>query len=220
MPFSLLLDFFNFNFPFLPKADLGVDDNKYTVYTMDDVHKVHVDLGGAINKYKEEYDAEVKRQEEMEAKRKEFAQAAENFVSYVDSQKKTIQSLTGEPEPLTAEIKNAYMESEPQKKKLQDLQRINKEAVAMGILFLFFYFFYFLLYLLKYIYCIFFFEYIYIYFNQKASDTTNTPHTPSLHSMVTLLTLISTYLTIWPLLRKNASLNMIMKSVPHVSQSG
>jgi len=114
-------------------ADLGVTDNKYTDYNMEDVNKAHGNLGNAIEKYKEAYAAEVKRQEEMEAKRKEFAAAAEDFVNFIAQQKTAVDAVTGEPEPASEGIRGVHQDSAPQKEKLQNLQRINKEATDMGI---------------------------------------------------------------------------------------
>ncbi|KAH3759770.1 alpha-actinin A [Pelomyxa schiedti] len=113
--------------------EMGITENKYTMLTLDDMKAQEVNMNGALAKLKEAYEAELKRQELMEEKRKEFAAAANKFMEFLDTQKNTIDALNGEPDPLTEEIKNQWQEAAPQQEQLDNLARLYREEIAMQI---------------------------------------------------------------------------------------
>eukprot|EP01107_Rhizomastix_libera_P004358 TRINITY_DN173_c0_g1_i2.p1 TRINITY_DN173_c0_g1~~TRINITY_DN173_c0_g1_i2.p1 ORF type:complete len:1079 (-),score=426.17 TRINITY_DN173_c0_g1_i2:84-2993(-) len=114
-------------------ADLGVTDNKYTDYNMEDVNKAHGNLGNAIEKYKEAYAAEVKRQEEMEAKRKEFAEAAQNLVKEVDKTQAALEAVKdGEPEERSKKVAELY-EKAPIADLLKACDALDAQQRELGI---------------------------------------------------------------------------------------
>ena len=80
--------------------DLGVKDNRYTPLTFDDIKKKEADLQQSIAKRSEDYAAELARQEEMEAKRIEFANAAQAFDDFLKSDREAVDAMTGEPKDL------------------------------------------------------------------------------------------------------------------------
>ena len=113
---------------------LGAQDNKYSDYTMDDVNKAHGELDNALDKYNQDYEDEVKRQEDLDAKRREFAAAADDLANFIDDQKKTIGGLAiPNPIEMADEVKANWRMSEPQGEKLKNVRRINDECRAMGI---------------------------------------------------------------------------------------
>lgn len=114
-------------------VELGAKDNKYTMLTLEDVNLQEQKMEEAIGKYKEYYTSELKRQQDMEAKRKEFAAAAQKMKDFLDTQKSTLDALTGEPEPLSEEINKIWEEGNPQKIQLDTVKRIYAEELAMQI---------------------------------------------------------------------------------------
>jgi hypothetical protein len=112
---------------------MGAKDNRYTAFTIDDMEKSKNSLGGALEKRREAYAAELARQEAMEAKRKEFADAAAKFVKYLEEDKATIDGLRGEPDSLGEQIKGHHQNGAVGKQKLEDLEALDADCKSMGI---------------------------------------------------------------------------------------
>jgi len=81
------------------------------------------------------YDAELGRQQAMEAKRKEFAAAAQAFVDSLAARRKEIDDLNVEPDPdaLIAKVQTTYAEGAPEQQGLDALSALTKEMGQMGI---------------------------------------------------------------------------------------
>jgi len=112
---------------------LGVKDVKYTVLTIKDVETRHASIGEALKRRQEAYDVELKRQVEMEEKRKEFAKIAQEFIEHLASRRQQIEQLTGEPEPLIGSIEQAHEEGKPEDEKLTAVGSLNSLMIDMGI---------------------------------------------------------------------------------------
>eukprot|EP01105_Mastigella_eilhardi_P022940 TRINITY_DN5727_c0_g1_i1.p1 TRINITY_DN5727_c0_g1~~TRINITY_DN5727_c0_g1_i1.p1 ORF type:complete len:1988 (-),score=725.31 TRINITY_DN5727_c0_g1_i1:58-6021(-) len=118
---------------FAEMEELKIKDNKYTVLRLDDMNAAEKNLFDAIDKYKEAWEAELKRQEAMEAKRKEYAAAAQDFYDFLQELRKQVDALPGEPDPLVEAIENLHQKSEPQHQRLDAVRKIDAECIAMQI---------------------------------------------------------------------------------------
>jgi len=112
---------------------LGVKDNRYTPLVMDDVNKRQDDLGDAINKRSDDYAAELARQEEMEAKRIEFADAAKAFDQFLKDDRVAVDAIGGEPQAVLDQLRDHHKDGEAGNNHLATCQRIDAEAKALGI---------------------------------------------------------------------------------------
>jgi len=114
---------------------MGVKHNPYTVFTIKDIDDAHKHLEEALQQRHKDYDAELERQRLMDAKRKEFAALAQQFVEHLDARQKTIDGMCSEPDPdvLVEQIQKEYAEGEPEKEKLKALTDLNQEMVKLGI---------------------------------------------------------------------------------------
>eukprot|EP01095_Lingulamoeba_sp_RSL-Kostka_P016996 TRINITY_DN85_c0_g1_i2.p1 TRINITY_DN85_c0_g1~~TRINITY_DN85_c0_g1_i2.p1 ORF type:complete len:1520 (-),score=772.40 TRINITY_DN85_c0_g1_i2:137-4696(-) len=111
----------------------GVQENRYTVLTNEDVAAIHQSVNDALETRRTEYQEELKRQEVMEEKRKEFAEAAQAFVNHVKARKEEITGLEGEPEPLIQTIRDNYNEGSQEQEKLNGLSALQEEMAGLGI---------------------------------------------------------------------------------------
>ncbi|KNC56298.1 alpha-actinin A [Thecamonas trahens ATCC 50062] len=114
-------------------AELGVTDNKYTPLTVDDTVAAGASVDAAIEARREAYAAELERQEAMEAKRIEFAEAAQAFVDYLGAQRTTVDAAEGEPDAVAEAVKAEYAAGEPAEAELAKVAAIDAEARALRI---------------------------------------------------------------------------------------
>ena len=116
--------------------ELGVKDNKYTMITPEDLKAQEAALlpPGAMEARRDAWKRELERQEIMEAKRIEFAEAAEAFVKWMEELKEKINGLENEdPVPLMEAIKETFQDGKEGQEMLDNLSRINQEAIALQI---------------------------------------------------------------------------------------
>ncbi len=115
--------------------DMSVTENKHTSWTIEDVQAFANKLSEQLKKRREAYEAELKRQQSMEDKRKEFAEHAHEFVKYLDEQIKTLENATkeGDPAQKISVVKDLYKEGADAKSKHEKLSHIDNEAKLMGI---------------------------------------------------------------------------------------
>ncbi|KAJ5073100.1 spectrin/filamin related cytoskeletal protein [Anaeramoeba ignava] len=113
--------------------DLDVKDNRYSAIKMENIEDFNKNLNDELAKRDEAYEKELQRQIEMDKKRKEFADAAEDFLKYLEKHVEEINSLTGEPEPLIEAIKGVHQEGNPSKEELEKVAKIDAEMKKMGI---------------------------------------------------------------------------------------
>lgn len=111
----------------------GVSDNKHTSLSAADVANQRGQLDSALAKRREAYNAELQRQQDNEAKRKEFAEKAQSFVSWVDQQKDTLKGLQGAPEERIAATENVYQGGSPVAAHISGLAAANGELQTRGV---------------------------------------------------------------------------------------
>eukprot|EP01156_Anaeramoeba_ignava_P023014 Anaeramoba_ignava/c21245_g1_i2.p1 GENE.c21245_g1_i2~~c21245_g1_i2.p1 ORF type:complete len:1538 (+),score=560.45 c21245_g1_i2:48-4661(+) len=113
--------------------DIGIEDNRYTALTLDDVKDVHKQLEDELEKRNQAYKKELERQIAMDEKRKEFAKAADDFLEYLKEHLEEINKPTGEPQPLIEAIKGIHQDGAPSKEELEKVIKIDQEMREMGI---------------------------------------------------------------------------------------
>lgn len=114
----------------------GITDNRYTVFTDEDVAALHKSVEDSLAKRREEYATELARQAAMEEKRKEFAAAAEEFTTHVDARKGELDTTfkgDGEPADVKAALATVYAEGAAENEKLGSLRSLQDEMGKMGI---------------------------------------------------------------------------------------
>lgn len=113
--------------------DLGVTDNKYTFLSVGDIESRYKTLQDLLAARRDIYNAEVKRQEDNEAKCKQFAQEAEAFLAFLASERSAINDIDGEPEEQITAVKSRYNDGAEGKGKLEALQALDNEMRSLGI---------------------------------------------------------------------------------------
>eukprot|EP01130_Rhizamoeba_saxonica_P008085 TRINITY_DN3269_c0_g1_i1.p1 TRINITY_DN3269_c0_g1~~TRINITY_DN3269_c0_g1_i1.p1 ORF type:complete len:1533 (+),score=617.45 TRINITY_DN3269_c0_g1_i1:37-4635(+) len=116
--------------------ELGATNNPYTPLTNEDVAKLHETTLNDLVLRREAYEKELQRQLEMEAKRKEFAEAAEDFVQHLESRKEEINQPcadVADPDEAIESIETIYDESNPENEKLAHLENLANELSSLGV---------------------------------------------------------------------------------------
>eukprot|EP01104_Vermistella_antarctica_P012828 TRINITY_DN3785_c0_g1_i1.p1 TRINITY_DN3785_c0_g1~~TRINITY_DN3785_c0_g1_i1.p1 ORF type:complete len:1558 (-),score=732.09 TRINITY_DN3785_c0_g1_i1:173-4762(-) len=112
---------------------IGIKENRYTPLTNTDIASSNAALAAAFDKRAQAYEEELKRQELLEAKRKEFAEKAQQFVDSVDGRRDSINALEGEPQPLIAAINDSYQNGAPEDQSLAAISALATEMAKLGI---------------------------------------------------------------------------------------
>lgn len=112
---------------------LKITSNRYTVITVDDLAQWNQTLSGFKQARQKNWEQELAKQEAMEAKRIEFAEAAKAFVDQVSALRGQVSSVQGEPDEATANLDGVYQGGGAIQQALANVERINAEATAMGI---------------------------------------------------------------------------------------
>lgn len=114
--------------------EAGVEQNNHTNLTMDDLERTSEKTVKAVEKYDEDYKKELARQEEMEAKRVEFAEAAEALNKLLEEDRAAIDALEGEdPTALVEQVKARFNEAADEHAKLADVERLHGEELRLEI---------------------------------------------------------------------------------------
>eukprot|EP01119_Soliformovum_irregulare_P006735 TRINITY_DN19167_c0_g1_i1.p1 TRINITY_DN19167_c0_g1~~TRINITY_DN19167_c0_g1_i1.p1 ORF type:complete len:1535 (+),score=670.97 TRINITY_DN19167_c0_g1_i1:168-4772(+) len=113
--------------------EMGITDLKYTVLTMKDIENRDTQINDAVTRRGQAYDEELKRQLEMEERRKAWAAKAQSFVDHLATRRSKIQELQGEPAPLIESIHEAYGEGASEGALLNELNASSAEMREMGI---------------------------------------------------------------------------------------
>jgi len=113
--------------------ELGVTDNKYSPLTADDVNKASQGVDTALKARDAAWDEAQKREAAKEAKRKEFADAADKFVKSVDARRAELDALQGEPTQLSQTLGKTYDDGKPENEQLKQLAKLQEESAALGI---------------------------------------------------------------------------------------
>jgi len=98
------------------------------------VKKAGEAVEAALAAHAERYARELKRQEEMEAKRLEFAAAAKELADMIAASRTEIDQLEGEdPAQLRDAVKARFAEGQAEKAKLADVERLYSEELRLEI---------------------------------------------------------------------------------------
>jgi len=114
--------------------EAGVEQNNHTNLTIDDLERTSEKVVKAVEKYDEDYKKELARQEEMEAKRVEFAEAAEALNKMLEESRTAIDGMEGEdPAALVEQIKGRFNDATEEHAKLADVERLYGEELRLEI---------------------------------------------------------------------------------------
>jgi hypothetical protein len=94
--------------------ELGVKENKYSVLTSKDTDAASASVGTALGARQHAWKEAQALEEKKEAKRKEFAAAAQTFVDGADKRRGELDGLQGEPEPLIKTLEEKYAGGKPE----------------------------------------------------------------------------------------------------------
>jgi Ca2+-binding EF-hand superfamily protein len=111
----------------------GVSDNRHTSVTSAEVDSLRGQVNDALAKRRQAYQQEHARQSGNEDKRKEFAEKANSFIQYVDSQKNALSALSGEPEDRIAGTHSIYQDGAPANSQVQQLEALDQELKGLGV---------------------------------------------------------------------------------------
>jgi len=113
--------------------ELGITDLKYTVLTMKDIDSRHASVLDALKRRREAYEEELRRQNMLEEKRKQFASVAKDFVDHLAARQEAIGKLQGEPEELIEQIRQTYNDGQEESAKLNSIETLSNEMSELGI---------------------------------------------------------------------------------------
>jgi len=113
---------------------LNVADNRHTTHNEGTINQLNGQFEEAIKERQNAYDEAVKKETEFEAKRKEFAAKAADFVKGIEEKKKSLKGLNGEPAALIEQVKSIYSEGKAEIEAMAALSTLAGEMQAMGIL--------------------------------------------------------------------------------------
>eukprot|EP00727_Mastigamoeba_balamuthi_P000781 m51a1_g1070 putative alpha actinin (1100) ;mRNA; r:849859-853784 len=117
-------------------AELGVSENRYTVLTVADVEARRQAVAELYAARVAAHAQELQRQEEMESRRVEFAEAAQEFVDFIAACKKAVAGAgagEGEPEEHIAKANEAIAAAAEGEQRLARIDQLDQEMRAMGI---------------------------------------------------------------------------------------
>lgn len=106
----------------------NVNDNQYTVITLDDVDKYEAKLNEAIAARTAAWEKQLQHQEALEELRLKFAQVAQTFADQVEAQTTEVDGMTGEPDEVIA-----MLPVEPLRAELQGAVTLEAECLGRGI---------------------------------------------------------------------------------------
>jgi hypothetical protein len=113
--------------------ELGVKENKYSVLTSKDTDAASAAVGHALGARQQAWKDAQALEEKKEAKRKEFAAAAQSFVDGAEKRRGELDGLQGEPEPLIKTLEEKYAGGKPENDGLAKVQTLQNEATALGV---------------------------------------------------------------------------------------
>jgi actinin alpha len=113
--------------------EFGVSENRYTAFTVPDFESRRAELGTLLDARKAALATELERQRAMDAKRKEYAAAADAFIAHLKEKRAAISNVDGEPDAQIAETNSLHNGGAEAKALLADVERLDGECRAMGI---------------------------------------------------------------------------------------
>lgn len=111
----------------------GISDNKHTQLGLGDINNAHGELQQAVAARRAAYDEELKRQQDNDADRKQFADRANEFVEYLNGIRSASKAVEGTPDEKTQKVKDIFQEGAPAQAKLQDLVSLHEANRSKGI---------------------------------------------------------------------------------------
>lgn len=108
-------------------------DAKYTPLTSNDFAVKHKQVLDAIGRRRTAYNTELERQKAHEAKRREYAAKAKDFVAWLEAQRKAVDGVTGSPDQRIAAVKKLFGEGAELNSRLGALSTFTEEMTKMGI---------------------------------------------------------------------------------------
>ncbi|KAJ6234733.1 alpha-actinin [Anaeramoeba flamelloides] len=106
------------------QKELGIRSNKYTKHTYPSL----VDSTKVFKDFAEDTIKEWKEEKVRKDKRKEFAQAADEYASFLDEKVKTLNGVEGEPEDRLEKVTEIYQEGKDINEKLEELKKVDDEC--------------------------------------------------------------------------------------------
>jgi len=114
-------------------SENSINDNRHTSLTLEDINKASEELKQAIATRRENYNAALKKQEEHDADRQQFAKLAEEFVTFLQDSTASFKAVSGSPSEKAAAVKEIFQEGAPAKAKLDALNELNTAHRQKGI---------------------------------------------------------------------------------------
>lgn len=111
----------------------AIIDNAHTTITKEDIQTFFSQLADALKERQAKYEKELARQQAMEAKRLEFAAAADNLAEFLKAEVAAIDTMNGEPDPLTEEIKARFGEGARADELLKKAQEIYADGLRIEV---------------------------------------------------------------------------------------
>ncbi|KAJ6236377.1 alpha-actinin [Anaeramoeba flamelloides] len=106
------------------QKELGIRSNKYTKYT----YPFLIESTKEFKDFAEDTIKEAKEEKVRKDKRKEFAEAADEYANFLDEKVKTLAAVEGEPEDRLEKVTEIYQEGNDINEKLQELKKIDDEC--------------------------------------------------------------------------------------------
>jgi hypothetical protein len=110
----------------------GVTDNAHTALTLKDVENFFGQLQTSLSNRNDAYEKELERQKVFEDKRKEFAEKANAFISYLAEQRALLEKIEGEPQQKIVKI-NEIKDGSSAKQQIDDISALASQMASMGI---------------------------------------------------------------------------------------
>jgi len=111
----------------------GISDNKHTSTTTADIEAAAGELQVAIADRRTAYNAELQRQQDNDAARKQFAEQITDFVNFINETRANVKSVQGTPEEKTQKVKEIFQEGAPHQARLQELVTAYENLRSKGI---------------------------------------------------------------------------------------
>eukprot|EP01104_Vermistella_antarctica_P019844 TRINITY_DN805_c0_g1_i1.p1 TRINITY_DN805_c0_g1~~TRINITY_DN805_c0_g1_i1.p1 ORF type:complete len:2712 (-),score=1016.99 TRINITY_DN805_c0_g1_i1:134-8269(-) len=112
---------------------LHVTDNSHTATTTADIEALVEDLEQALAARRSAYEEECEKQRGQEAKRKEFAGKASEFVQWVDAQQSALNGIAGTPDEKADRVREIHADGAEGNAQIAKLSKMDAEMRSVGI---------------------------------------------------------------------------------------
>ena len=114
-------------------AETGVEDNKHSDVTPEEIAESETEITQTIADYRGAFDAEVENQQNKDARRKEWADQAQELADWIDAQRDLLNAVEGDADEKIASINGIYGEQTVGQEKLDSVLGLLAEIEAEGI---------------------------------------------------------------------------------------